>query len=412
MPEEVNRTAAKLRAVFSKGPPPQPSHTPWGRHEQLPWQREIQPLPEEGRKRKSEEPMAEAKAVKKQKLSQELESSVVVDSQELECSTHYIVYAYANLPVVDMYPPVVQKFLPSTLVQYLQGMGIAPLAKSLAERKVPLAGRIQHCLTNWECITQNQWILDAVQGFKIPFTSTLRQASPPRGKPFSPEEEALLNEEILTMLHKQAIEECSSQGRGFLSSVFLIPKKDGGQRPVINLKSLNEFVQTEHFKMEGIHLLKDLLRQGDWMAKVDLKDAYFTVPIHKQDRDFLKFAFKNKTYRFRCLPFALACAPWVFTKTLKPVAAQLRQLGVRLIVYIGRYTHSGRDTRPGEGPHHRPHLSPRKPGIHSQFPEMCPGTHPEDRFPGLPSRFSQLGALSTRRQDKKDKSRPAEDAVR
>ena len=86
--------------------------------------------------------------------------------------------------------------------------------------------------------------------------------------------------------------------------------------------------------MEGIHLLKDLLKQGDWMVKVDLKDVYFTVPIHKQDRDFLKFTFKNKTYGFRCLPFGLACAPWVFTKTLKPVAAQLRQLGVRLIVYM------------------------------------------------------------------------------
>jgi hypothetical protein len=41
--------------------------------------------------------------------------------------------------------------------------------------------------------------------------------------------------------------------------------------------------------------------------------------------------------------FGLACAPWVFTKTLglKPVAAQLRQLGVRLIVYtvINRIQH-------------------------------------------------------------------------
>ena len=77
-----------------------------------------------------------------------------------------------------------------------------------------------------------------------------------------------------------------------------------------------------------------------------------------------------------------------------------------------RYTHSGRDTRPGEGPRLRPHLSPRKPGFHSQFPEMCPGTHPEDRFPGLPSRLSQSGASSICRQDQKDQSRPAEDAVR
>ena len=29
--------------------------------------------------------------------------------------------------------------------------------------------------------------------------------------------------------------------------------------------------------MEGIHMLKDLLRKGDFMVKIDLKDAYFRV---------------------------------------------------------------------------------------------------------------------------------------
>ena len=66
------------------------------------------------------------------------------------------------------------------------------------------------------------------------------------------------------------------------------------------------------------------------MAKLDLKDAYFTILIHKEDKAFLKFSFKGKIYQFKCLLFGLACAPWVFTKILKPLAAQLRQL----IVYI------------------------------------------------------------------------------
>ena len=43
----------------------------------------------------------------------------------------------------------------------------------------------------------------------------------------------------------------SEQGKGFFSSVFLVPKKGGGLRPVINLKHLNEFILAPHFKMEG-----------------------------------------------------------------------------------------------------------------------------------------------------------------
>ena len=43
---------------------------------------------------------------------------------------------------------------------------------------------------------------------------------------------------------------------------------------------------------------------------------------------------QGTTYEFNCLPFGLSSAPWVFTKTLKPVAALLRELGVRMVIYI------------------------------------------------------------------------------
>lgn len=121
---------------------------------------------------------------------------------------------------------------------------------------------------------------------------------------------------------------------GFVSNIFLVPKKDGGQRPVVNLKALNQFVQTDHFKMEGLQTVKQLVRPGNWPTKVDLKDVYFSIPIHLRQTRFLHFQFQRTIYEFRCLLFGLSLAPLVFTKTSKPVVALLRELGVRCVIRI------------------------------------------------------------------------------
>ena len=142
-----------------------------------------------------------------------------------------------------------------------------------------------------------------------------------------------MRQSVTELTSKGAIEVGTYPGQ-FVSTLFLVPKKDGRQRPVINLKRLNTFVRTEHFKMEGIHTLQGLLRRGDWMAKIDLQDAYFMVPITGEHRKFLCFCLEGKIFHFNCLPFGLSSAPWVFTKTLKPAMALLRGMGLRLVVYI------------------------------------------------------------------------------
>jgi hypothetical protein len=52
-------------------------------------------------------------------------------------------------------------------------------------------------------------------------------------------------------------------------------------RPVINLKRLNTFVAYLHFKMENISSLIDLLRPNDFIARIDLKDAFRKVRSRK-----------------------------------------------------------------------------------------------------------------------------------
>lgn len=108
----------------------------------------------------------------------------------------------------------------------------------------------------------------------------------------------------------------------FISNLFLVPKKTGDLRPVINLKPLNKFVRTIHFKMESIDYVKHLLQPGEFMAITDLKDAYFSIPIHPTDRKYLRFSWENSLYEFTCLPFGYKLAPRTFTKILKPVYMQ------------------------------------------------------------------------------------------
>jgi hypothetical protein len=62
--------------------------------------------------------------------------------------------------------------------------------------------------------------------------------------------QAVLNHEVKTLLDKRAVHQVqNNDSTGFTSSLFVVPKKDGGNRPVVNLKLLNQVLVYEHFKM-------------------------------------------------------------------------------------------------------------------------------------------------------------------
>ena len=211
-----------------------------------------------------------------------------------------------------------------------QAKGIVPIAIQSSP-----AGRLAHFMANWQILTKDQRVLNTITGYEIEFISQPYQYKRPHPNQLNQVQQELVSQEISEMISKGAVTEIQTPPEGgFFSTLFLVPKKDGGQRPVINLKSLNVFIDAPHFKMEGIHTLKSLLEGGDWLVKIDLKDAYFSVPISQKHRKFLCFQFKDNLYQFNCLPFGLASAPWVFTKNLKPIAALERELGIRLVVYI------------------------------------------------------------------------------
>ena len=260
---------------------------------------------------------------------QPLQAGSIQPEQGLQTVMSHAIIPQNQIKCLSNYPM-------SSVVESLVRMGIKDLTQSVGAQSL-IAGRITLFLDNWRVLTSDQWVLNCVQGYRIQFLGEPQQTTLPREIVFSEGEKQKISLEVIAMLNKQAITEVlgvERLGKEFVSQLFAVPKKDGAIRPIINLKALNHFVEVTHFKMEGIHMLKDLLRQGDFMTKVDLKDAYFMIPIAEDQRKFLRFAWQGRMYQFNCLPFGLSSAPWVFTKTSRAVILTLRTLGLRLIIYI------------------------------------------------------------------------------
>ena len=218
------------------------------------------------------------------------------------------------------------------LAQVLQGLGGDTYC---LKAEIPPAGRLGHFLPFWESLTSDAWVLSVVRNG---YTLELTRVPPPSGirRTQARLGSKVLSEEVATLCTKYAVVPVppDQAGAGYYSTYFLVPKKDGSQRPILNLKQFNHWIVKRHFKMETLESIMEVMTPNLWLASVDLKDAYFHVAIARGSRQYLRFHWKNRAYEYQTLPFGLSSAPWVFTKVLIPVLGWLRKRGVRLHAYL------------------------------------------------------------------------------
>ncbi|KAL0163648.1 hypothetical protein M9458_039401, partial [Cirrhinus mrigala] len=171
------------------------------------------------------------------------------------------------------------------------------------ERLVPLVDY----LAAWKLLSNvPAWVLRTVEkGYSIQF------GAPPL--PFDgffptlvgPEQALVMEQEEETLLRKEAFEVVPLHDRKsrFYSRYFIVPKKDGRLRPIIDLRRLNRSVMRLKFKMLTVK------------------------QVVSQIRKFLRFAFRGEAYH-------LALSPRTFTKCVDAALFPLRLQGIRILNYI------------------------------------------------------------------------------
>ncbi|KAI2663570.1 Transposon Ty3-I Gag-Pol polyprotein [Labeo rohita] len=198
---------------------------------------------------------------------------------------------------------------------------------------IPLATRLGAWL---QLPSPSRWLIRTVRlGYAIQFARR-----PPRYRGVlstsvhSDTHAAVLRAEVAVLLAKDAIEPVppAEMKSGFYSPYFIVPKKSGGLRPILDLRALNRSLLRLPFKMLTTKRMLTCIRPQDWFAAIDLKDAYFHVSILPRHRPFLRFAFEGRAYQYKVLPFGLS--PRVFTKVAEAALSPLWQTGIRILNYL------------------------------------------------------------------------------
>lgn len=139
--------------------------------------------------------------------------------------------------------------------------------------------------------------------------------------------DALLQKDVIERVHDHS-------SLGFYSRLFLVPKRSGEDRPVIDLSILNRHLHVPSFRMETQASVREAIRPGEWVASIDIRDAYLHVPMARNTRRYLRFVVGREVFQFKALPFGLSTSPREFTKLLEPVVRWLRLRGIRVHAYL------------------------------------------------------------------------------
>lgn len=260
---------------------------------------------------------------------------------------------YVSLPIqladrVKVLKVLVVPSLPHELilgVDFWTSMGIIPdlFSNEWSFRNEPQTNHIA-AIQSMDSLTDNQReILTntlnetfAKMGDKLGCTDlvelTICTTSAPikqRYYPISPALQKDVNEELEKMLADDIVEPSSSP---WASPIVMIKKSDGRWRFCVDYRALNKVSLPDAYPLPFISRTLDKLRDARFLSTVDIRSAYWQIPVAEKSRPLTAFTVPNRgLFQFKRMPFGIHSAPAVWQRLID------RVIGVDLEQYVFVY---------------------------------------------------------------------------
>jgi len=148
----------------------------------------------------------------------------------------------------------------------------------------------------------------------------------------SPETQKIIDQQINDWLKDGIISRSASP---YSSCLHVVQRKSGKPRVCVDYRNLNATSVLESYPIPHIQSVMDNLYGSKVFSVLDLKSAYFNVPIRKEDRQKTAIIVKSGCYEFNYLPFGLKSAPATFMRFIHEVLySQVPELRKHTEIYL------------------------------------------------------------------------------
>lgn len=185
--------------------------------------------------------------------------------------------------------------------------------KTLVDRNIALMGSGLGCT-------------DLVEHVIVTKSSPIKQ----RYYPVSPVLQAHIDKELDEMLKGGIIEESNS---AWSSPILLVKKKDGSYRFCVDYRKLNAATERDSYPLPYVSHTLDKLRNGHYLSSLDIKSAYWQIPVARSSRPYTAFTVPGRgLFQFRRMPFGLHNSPATWQRLMDKVFGP--ELEPHVFVYL------------------------------------------------------------------------------